>query len=498
MLQARLPDVWRLVGTGAPSESVVVVPSMTVNRVAGTAGAVNQALEERLLFLLLLLRQPHLRMIYVSSMPVDPQIIEYYLSLLPGVIPSHARARLTLFSVGDGSGTPLTDKLLARPRMLAELASLVPDRASSHLIPYTSTTRERDLALQLGIPMYAADPRHFPYGTKSGCRRLFAESGVAHPEGAEDLHSVEDVVVALVGLRSSRPRSDWAMVKLDEGTSGSGNALVDLRGIEPTAPDAYAQVESRVRAMQLEDETIGLDDYLAKLAERGGIVEERIVGDELRSPSVQLRVTPLGDLELLSTHDQVLGGPTGQAYLGARFPADPAYAMTITEAARRVGERLAAAGVIGRFALDFVVVRHGDTWEAHAIEVNLRKGGTTHPFLTLQFLTDGAYEPASAHFLTPSGEERHLVATDHLQDEALKGLRVADLFDLVARAGLQFDPARQVGIVFHMISSITECGRVGMTAIGATPDSAQDVFDRAESALLAEARASLAPRELPL
>jgi len=50
--------------------------------------------------------------------------------------------------------------------------------------------------------------------------------------------------------------------------------------------------------------------YAAKLAERGGIVEERITGVELRSPSVQLRVTPFGDVELLSTHDQVLDGPS--------------------------------------------------------------------------------------------------------------------------------------------------------------------------------------------
>ena len=55
------------------------------------------------LFLLLLLRQPRLRMIYVSSTPVDPRIIEYYLALLPGVIPSHAQARLTMVSVGDAS-----------------------------------------------------------------------------------------------------------------------------------------------------------------------------------------------------------------------------------------------------------------------------------------------------------------------------------------------------------------------------------------------------------
>ena len=140
----------------------------------------------------------------------------------------------------------------------------------------------------------------------------------------------------------------------------------------------------------------------------------------------------------------------------------------------------------------------GDHWQTHAIEINLRKGGTTHPFLTLQFLTDGVYDPRTGRFRTPSGAERHLVATDHLEDEMLRGLGVDDLFDLVARTGLHFDQSRQSGVVFHMISSITECGRVGMTAIGDTPDSAQDVFDRAESALLAEAHASLVPHPLPL
>ncbi|MEW1952877.1 peptide ligase PGM1-related protein [Terrabacter sp. NPDC080008] len=478
---------------------------MSADPVAPSAGAMNQALEERLLFLLLLLRQPRLRMVYVTSMPVHDHIVEYYLSLLPGVIPSHARSRLQLVSVGDSSPTPLTDKLLARPRLLARIAELVPDPSRSHLVPYTSTTRERDLSLQLGIPMYAAHPRLYPLGTKTGCRRVFAEAGVSHPFGAEDLRSVDDLVDAVLELVTARPRAEWAMVKLNEGVSGSGNALVDLSGLaggeRSPARDGVralrAEVAERVRAMRLEDARVGIGTYLEKLAERGGIVEERVVGEELRSPSVQLRVTPLGELEILSTHDQILGGPSGQMYLGARFPADPAYATTIAKEAEKVGRVLAAKGVRGRFALDFVVVRNGDYWQTHAIEVNLRKGGTTHPYLTLQFLTDGEYVHEEGRYVTPAGSERHLVATDHLEDESLRGLTVDDLFDLVARAGLHFDQSRQTGIVFHMISSITECGRVGMTAIGDTPDSAQDVFDRAESALLAEARASLLPLPVP-
>ena len=504
VLQGQLPEVWRLMRQGEPLESVVVVPSMTIERLGPSAGALNQALEERFLFLLLLLRQPRLRVVFVTSMPIHEHVIEYYLSLLPGVIPSHARARLTLVSVGDSSPAPLVDKLLERPRLLARIASLVPDPARSHLVPYNSTTRERDLSLLLGIPMYAPDPRLYPLGTKTGCRRVFAEAGVDHPFGAEDVHTVDDVVDALLDLRAARPAARWAMVKLDEGVSGSGNALVDLadlptgQGISADESGVRALVAERVRAMQLEDERIGIDVYLRSLEERGGIVEERIVGDEVLSPSVQLRVTPLGKLEILSTHDQVLGGPTGQSYLGARFPADSAYATAITREAEKVGRVLADKGVLGRFALDFVVVRHGDDWQTHAIEINLRRGGTTHPFLTLQFLTDGVYVHEEGRFRTPSGAERHLVATDHLEDESLRGLDVDDLFDLVARAGLHFDQSRQTGVVFHMISSITECGRVGMTAIGDTPDSAQDVFDRAESALLAEARASLSPLPLPL
>jgi len=124
----------------------------------------------------------------------------------------------------------------------------------------------------------------------------------------------------------------------------------------------------------------------------------------MRSPSVQLRVTPLGDVELLSTHDQVRGGPSGQSYLGCWFPADIADATAISAEAKVIGARLAREGVIGRFAIDFVSVRDAaGGWSSYAIELNLRKGGTTRSFLTLQFLTDGRYDTPSGLFLTAEG-----------------------------------------------------------------------------------------------
>jgi len=483
-LQRRLVPLWRSIQTMTPDEqTIVVVPSLTLED-AGWPSSVLQAYEERFLFLLLLLRQPRARLVYVTSQPINPSIIDYYLDLLPGVIPSHARRRLFLVSPHDGSGEPLSQKLLERPRVLARIRDVVVDRNRAHLVPFNTTELERDLALALDIPMYGADPRFFHYGTKTGCRRLFAELGVRHPLGAEDLAGIDDVVEALRTLRAERPGMTNAIVKLNEGVSGEGNASVDLGALPaPGADGEAAALEDRVRGMTFESPGVRFDWYAEALSERGGIVEERIAGDEVRSPSVQMRVTPLGALEVLSTHDQLLGGPSGQSYLGCRFPADPAYAAAITREAVKVGERLAQEGVIGRFAVDFVAVRSGAGWDPHAIELNLRKGGTTHPFLTLQFLTDGVYDPDTGVFTAPGGREKHFVASDHVESPAYRQLTPDDLFDIVVRRGLHFDQSRQTGVVFHMMSALGEHGRTGLTAVADDPEGANALYEQVLSVL---------------
>src|SRR6185369_4909812 len=193
------------------------------------------------------------------------------------------------------------------------------------------------------------------------------------------------------------------------------------------------------------------------------------------------------------------GGPSGQSYLGCKFPADPAYAAAITREAAKIGRRLAKEGVIGRFALDFVVVRKAgsDRWDVYAIEINLRKGGTTHPYLTLQFLTDGTYHAEDAAFRTPLGREKCYVATDHMESPAFRALTPDDLFDVTVRHGLHFNQSTQTGIVYHMMATLSECGRLGLTAIGDTPAEAQSLYERAQHVLEMEAREALFDRGPP-
>ena len=498
-LQQKLVPLWRSIRAfNQQEQTIVVVPSITAE--VDVKGAAMQAYEERFLFLLLLLRQPRARLIYVTSQSILPSTVDYYLGLLPGVIASHARSRLFLVSPQDRSPRPLTVKLLERPHLIERIRSLIVDCERAHLVPYNTTTLERDLALRLGIPMYGPDPKFLAFGTKSGSRRLFVEEGVPHPVGRENIYSAAGAIDAVRGIRYEKPNVRQVIVKLNEAISGEGNATADLQGLPPPgAPDEASRIEERIRDMRCELAGMSHETFCERLERHGGVVEERIAGEEFRSPSVQLRVTPLGEVELLSTHDQLLGGTGGQRYLGCRFPADHEYATMITREAKKVGIRLAKEGVLGRFAIDFVVVRSDkEMWQPYAIEVNLRKGGTTHPFLTLQFLTDGTYDPDKAVFLTPGGCEKHFVATDHVESPAYRVFSPDDLFDIAVRHGLHFDQTRETGVVFHMLASLAENGRIGLVAIGDSAAEADALYRRTQSVLDDESRLALAPRVLPV
>src|SRR5215471_6661830 len=248
-LQKKLVPLWKSIERfNQDPQTIVVVPSMSIDAI--NSGAVIQAYEERFLFLLLLLRQPRARLIYVTSRTILPSIIDYYLDLLPGVIPSHARQRLFLPSPMDGSVRPLSDKLLDRPRLIQRIRSLIMDPDRAHLVPFNTTNREKELALRLGIPMYGADPNFFPLGTKSGSRKIFMDEGVPYPLGRENITSKDELFNAIVDMRVAKPGLEQVMVKLNEGVSGEGNAVIDLRGLPPFF--VKSTLEERLHGMKFE------------------------------------------------------------------------------------------------------------------------------------------------------------------------------------------------------------------------------------------------------
>jgi hypothetical protein len=478
LVQKRLePLARRLIADPGAPQTVVVDPSLSLDteELAKISGVHHY--EERLLCMLMLLRMPRTRLVFVTSQSIPDAIIDYYLHLLPGVPLRHARGRLTLLSCHDSSDEPLTKKILDRPRLVERIRAAITDTDAAHITCFNSTALERTLAVRLDIPLYGNDPELNYLGTKSGSREVFREAGVPLPDGFEHLRDEQDIVEAVVELKRRWPELRRVAIKLDEGFSGEGNAVFPYDG----APEGREELARWVRGelprrIRFEAHGETWEHYCQKFGEMGGIVECWMEGEEVRSPSVQCRINPLGEAAVVSTHDQVLGGPSGQIFLGSTFPADPDYSRDLKEAGQRVGNVLKERGALGRFAIDFISIKREEGWEHAAIEINLRKGGTTHPYLILRFLTDGAYDAEDGTYCTPTAKPCYYYASDNLQSPAYKGLTPDDLVDIAVDNGLHFDGASQQGVVFHLIGALSQYGKLGTVCIGDSHESAQKFY----------------------
>src|SRR5204862_145993 len=106
-LQRKLVPLWKSIQSfNQDEQTIVVVPSMTID-FEGSSSEL-QAYEERFLFLLLLLRQPRARLVYVTSQMIQPNIIDYYLDLLPDVLSSLGRRQCA----GRSGGTSRARRFL--------------------------------------------------------------------------------------------------------------------------------------------------------------------------------------------------------------------------------------------------------------------------------------------------------------------------------------------------------------------------------------------------
>lgn len=498
-LQTQLRDRWHNVESFDHSDGdILVIPSLSVDQreLRKIQGFLHY--EERLLFSLIRLHNPRTRLIYVTSQPLHPSVIEYYLQLLPGIPFSHARDRLLLLSTYDSSFKSLTQKILERPRLIERIRqALRIDK--SFMICYNSSPSERDLSVKLGIPLYAADPDLTIWGTKSGSRQIFAESGVPFPDGSELMWSAADLAVAAAELWERQPDLQRMVVKLNEGISGEANALLDLRSIQNVAPEAashanrVATLKEHFAKMNFQAELENWDNFSSRIPELGAIVEAFVEGEEKRSPSVQGRITPNGEVEILSTHDQILGGSHSQIYLGCRFPANETYRIRLQELGLKVGRKLAEKGALERFGVDFIVSKQPDKpqeWDFQAIEINLRKGGTTHPFMALKLLTNGRYDLSTGSFYSQQGRSKYYIATDNLHKPRYQGLLPNDLMDIIAHHRLHFDTGTETGTVFHLMGCLSEFGKLGLTSIGDSPQQAEEIYQRVEKALDEETRPS--------
>lgn len=601
---------------------IVICPSLsfdveTMKKITGY-----NKYEERQLFNFILLRYPAIRLIFLSSEPLDSSVVEYYWKLLPTdqISFEDIRKRVFFLSTYDPSPYPLSKKVLDRPRLLKRISKLIRNPQKSGLVVINSTKFELELAAKLHIKLLANHPSLAHYGTKQGSKEIFQSSGVLTPLSTPLCFDIGELAKEIVELWLKFPdKINAVVIKHNEGFSGKGNAILDLTFLKKlykqylqnsssidsltgkypheqtrvtgtmaspskyisnsalgnifgfvggnknsatptpttTTPDndtrkqlllfqekARQSVLDEFQYMRFVDSHTTWESYHSVLKVCGVIAEQMI--NCISSPSGQATIGFDGQVQMLSTHEQILGGADGQIYLGCSFPADKVYRLKIQQMTLQIGKVLANKGVVDIFGVDFLVeskvpssfsasvntnnplhmqqngqyqqslssnnsattpsskglgvtspknknnsniplplFETSDDYNCYAIEINIRALGTTHPLQTMKLLTDGVYNMKDGNFLGGIDRKtsKFYFASDNVMDKRYKGLMPLDILEFFEKHPLHWNSRTQIGVVFHMLGALSQFGKIGMTSIADSKEDAQGNYFKVISIL---------------
>ena len=361
--------------------------------------------EERQLFHLFFLDNPNTRVIYVTSTPVNEHIVRYYLSLHGNYDLQDRLSRLLMLSPNDPSASPLSAKLLSRPGLVKLMQESI-GQDEPDLSVFTGSTYVEKLASSMRAHLLEAPVSCQYYGTKQGSRELFTYLNIPHPPGTPCLPRDKDLLthcsdghsyicstralaiglarqIVLDGIRPGK----W-IIKLNQGFSGKGNAILDLaeigqrtyggesseKGLEMMAQDieaAFPNMDILDGVWETTDDTVGFCQEISRL---GVIGEAFLEGSIVTSPSFQGFIESPGVFRVLSTHEQIL---EEQVFMGCKFPAYHNYRKELIGHGIKIGNHLASKGVLGHFSADFLALGgevNSGGCNLFAIEINLRQG----------------------------------------------------------------------------------------------------------------------------
>ena len=478
-IQATLPDLWKRLRDPRQPRFVIAVPSLSLDLDGLPLPGGLLHFEERMLYLFHLLGLPACRLWFHSSHLIPEEEVAYYLHFLRHVPFSHGRNRLKMMCLLDRSPQPLTAKLLQRPALLQRLRQEVKKQRNAYLTVYRSSELEMQLAVELGVPILGTDPRHEGLSRKDRARQLFESQGVSVPPARVGLTSLEDVAGALLSLIEdgtigvAQPN---VVIKQNEGVSGLGNRRLSVMPFWNLLVSPLEQHEKEARLGQALLRHWGDQEgkaFWPRFERLGGLVEAQLEGE---SVSVQLNLSPLGDVQVVGTHHERLD-KQGR-YIGASFPAPDKLAQSVLGPTGKVAEALVQLGVAGRVEVDFLVCPQA----VYGLDINFRKSNTNASLRTLNLLAGGGYNPQDNRYREGSGGERYVYSSDWLE-VAGPASSPQDLIEVTTEAGLHYSTATHTGVIFHMLGGVSATRRVGVSCVGASPEEAEELYAESGRAL---------------
>lgn len=433
------------------------------------------AYEERLLYVIGLLRNPKTTVIFVTSRQIDPVIIEYYFKLFSRSVSEYQsmQQRWHQLYVGNAkTHKTLTQKVLSSKRLLAQIREHVTNPKQAVLRCFNVSAAEQELATTLGVPLFGPQQNLLTHGSKSGSRKIFKAAKLPLAVGKEDIYTMAELITAIQAIKQQRPKLKKIITKFNDSFSGVGNAVLDVSKFPKTNSAAAQYINNHLRLIE---SGTSRETYLKKLFSLGGIVEEWVDGSNVYSPSVQVKITPDYQVQIISTHEQLFDEVTQQVFLGARYPARKLFRSSLIQQARKIGQELARQAVIGFCSVDFIVVEQGITYKVYPVEINLRKTGTTHPFQIARLVTQGTVNQDSI-LHTIAGRRVYYYAFDNITSDLYQGVSPSELITIVRESGLAFDSRTHIGITLHLLGALKKYGKFGVVCIARSPKAAEQLF----------------------
>lgn len=408
--------------------------------------------------------------VMVLSDDVDSAFMQYAIRRAAGacgLAADEVHRRLRIVKVPTDGCTSLSRLLLEDFHAFAALKEALADLEGPVLDFWNVSEDEVALAAALRLPYLGLPPRMLEADSKSGSRALFESQGIPMPAGYRGIGNLREARASLRTLARETAAGSF-LIKLDREEAGNGIARVRREMLDASEGEFIAGLEISKR--------IPVEAFLHQLGAQGCVVEEFIEAPFTAFPSVKMNVLPDGRVLNLATHDQVL---SGMAYAGSRFPADAGYRKALIAFGRKIATAMSASGVRGIVSADFVATRDTPTgtWTLRGLEVNARKGATTHPYCWTRLLTASTYDADAGVLRTSEGPVAYR-SSEYIQAPGLSRVDPSELIAALEEDGLDFDPATGSGVLVHMATTLRDFSKFGATFIGRGRQEVDRLHDR--------------------
>lgn len=454
-------------------DTLIYVPSIALGPLTRRHLTGLDYFQERNYYYIHALADPTKHVIFILSEQMQDDLLLYHTDILLQVFetPAAALGNLHILKVCQPVDVSLSAAVLADEGVLGRLRSLTKGRKSGFDF-WTVGPDEVALANALSLPHVGMPEHLIGADGKADSKRIFKVVGAKTPR---DFGVFFDVESLWERLNANDYQLDKTLLlKLNHEEGGNGIARIRIDGRFETADALRA-------AITIDKPYIRLRDFEEQMALQG-VVAELFLVNIIASPSAKMWIDANGTVSCVATHDQVL---RDSMYLGCRFPANPAYRAQVIETATVIARQCSAEGWRGIVSIDFLVTSpsgKGSDQVLWAIEINARKGATTHPYFWAKTLTEAKCD-LERGLLTVDGREVVYQASEYVASPLLAGMTGASVLQTITDAGLSYHADTKEGVIVHMLSCAQIHLKIGVTSIAACHESAERYIREIQSLL---------------